>query len=311
MQELDNGKNTPSFVQKNAQRIMAMSHFLRGLGVFIVVTLLCYLLATSIFGITSENIMEHLDKPFQLQLFNFISSSLSLVAACFLIALLIRADFKKFYHIRIPNHVKWFVLSLLFVVVSLPLIGPLFELNSLLDLDTIRPGLQDWFAQQEASNNKLYEAMSSGDGALSLIGSILFMALMPAIAEELFFRGFLLNVFRGLFKNVHLAIFVSAFIFAAIHMQLPKLLPMLFLGMVFGYAVYWTNSIWTSITAHFLNNLMAIIQLKFVTNGDYGEVIKAEQDVPTYIVVVCLLAVIALFYYINKKAAPKTINAYE
>ena len=311
MQELDNGKNTPSFPENRPNRFLAFSHFLIGLGVFMIVALGFYLIGSSIFGITTDNVSEFLDKPLQLKAFNFITSSLPLIVACIFIAIIIRASFNKYYHFRSPNNVKWFVLSIAFVLVSMPLLSPLFQLNSLIDLDLIRPGLQDWFNNQEETNNQLYESMSKGDGILNLLGTVFFMALMPAIAEEFFFRGFLQNIFRGVFKNVHIGIFVSAFIFAAIHMQLPKLLPMIFIGVLFGYAVYWTNSIWTAIIAHFLNNLMAVIQLKYVTNGDYGEVLKNEQDIPIYVVVICLAVASALFYYINKNASPKTINVYE
>ena len=92
------------------------------------------------------------------------------------------------------------------------------------------------------------------------------MALLPAVAEELTFRGVLQNLFevkdetlkkKG--NRVHIAIWCSAILFSAIHMQFYGFLPRMLMGALFGYALVWTGSLWIPILMHFTNNAMAVI----------------------------------------------------
>ncbi|MGB1037411.1 MAG: lysostaphin resistance A-like protein, partial [Bacteroidia bacterium] len=123
-------------------------------------------------------------------------------------------------------------------------------------------------------------------------------------------RGFLMNVFNGVFKNMHLSILVTAVIFSLIHMQFMKFLPMMFLAIVFGYAAYWTGSIWTSIVAHFANNALAVSQLYFFTDGDYDKALEQGANFPIIANVGIAIVVAALFWYIQNNSNTKTQNFY-
>jgi len=103
------------------------------------------------------------------------------------------------------------------------------------------------------------------------------IAIIPAIGEELFFRGVMQRIFSDWFKNMHVAIFFTAFLFAAIHMQFYGMLPRMMLGVLFGYLYYWTGSLWVPVFAHFLNNGAAVIvsylsSRGFISSGyeDFG-----------------------------------------
>jgi hypothetical protein len=187
--------------------------------------------------------------------------------------------------------------------------GLMLEANKLIDFSQW-PEFYEWLQTQENTNNGLYEAMIGEKNAVSFITSILFMALMPALAEEIFFRGFLMNAFNGLFKNMHVAIFITAVIFSVIHLQFMKFIPMFFLAVVFGYAAYWSGSIWTSIIAHFLNNALAVVQLYFITDGDYTKAIEEGANVPILVSGVLIAAGTGLFVYIQKNSTTKTENFY-
>ena len=98
------------------------------------------------------------------------------------------------------------------------------------------------------------------------------MALLPAVAEELTFRGVLQRLIQTQTneainregKRVHLAIWCTAILFSAIHMQFYGFLPRMLMGALFGYALVWTGSLWIPILMHFTNNAMAVI-LYFVS----------------------------------------------
>jgi membrane protease YdiL (CAAX protease family) len=247
--------------------------------------------------------------PIVLKLFVFISSSLPLIAAALLACIFIKAAPVRFLSLNRPKNRVWFGLSIVFVIVCVPLMGLMLEANKLIDFSQW-PEFYEWLQMQENTNNGMYEAMIGEKNTASFITSILFMALMPAIAEEIFFRGFLMNVFNGLFKNMHVAIFVTAVIFSLIHLQFMKFIPMLFLAVVFGYAAYWSGSIWTSVIAHFLNNALAVAQLYFITDGDYTKAIEEGANIPILVSGVLIAIGVALFVYIQKNSSTKTENFY-
>ena len=97
------------------------------------------------------------------------------------------------------------------------------------------------------------------NGFSDLIFNLLIMAIIPSFGEELFFRGFLQNIFLNFFKSSHLAIVITSILFSLIHFDLEGFIPRLFLGAILGYMFLWTQSLWVPIIAHFVNNALAII----------------------------------------------------
>ena len=87
---------------------------------------------------------------------------------------------------------------------------------------------------------------------------ILVMAVMPAIGEELLFRGFLMGTLKPKCK-AWLTIAVTTFIFAAFHMSLIKLFTIGIVGLGLTWVTYKTGSIAASMCVHFLNNLMSVL----------------------------------------------------
>lgn len=85
--------------------------------------------------------------------------------------------------------------------------------------------------------------------------SVLTIALLPAIFEELFFRGAILSVLSN--KKKASSIFISAALFALVHGSLYMIPSSFFAGIVLGITVYLTESIYTAMLVHFINNFMA------------------------------------------------------
>lgn len=102
--------------------------------------------------------------------------------------------------------------------------------------------------------------MDTPAGALSI--SILAVGIAPVV-EEMFFRGL---VQRSLEKRLGAAwgIGLASALFAAVHL-LPWVFPLhLFLGAVFGFAVYATRSLWAGVLLHAINNSVAMIGMAAV-----------------------------------------------
>ena len=86
----------------------------------------------------------------------------------------------------------------------------------------------------------------------------LMIAVLPAVCEEVLFRGYILCAAREKWK-MRAAVLVTAVLFAAFHMSLIRFLPILVLGTLMTYAAYATGSIVTSVIVHFLNNGVGVL----------------------------------------------------
>ena len=92
---------------------------------------------------------------------------------------------------------------------------------------------------------------------------LLVIAVMPAIGEEILFRGFLLGSLREKTGRPILAVLISGLVFGAFHMSLVKLLPTFLLGVLFAGIVCRTGSIYVTMGLHFLNNAVSMLAMKY------------------------------------------------
>ncbi|MCM1127337.1 MAG: ABC transporter permease [Lachnospiraceae bacterium] len=91
---------------------------------------------------------------------------------------------------------------------------------------------------------------------------VLVTAVMPAVGEELFFRGFLCGSLRHR-HGAFWGILLSSLIFGAFHMSLVKLLPTAMLGACFAYIGYASGSIYVGMFLHFFNNLISMASMEY------------------------------------------------
>lgn len=87
------------------------------------------------------------------------------------------------------------------------------------------------------------------------------MAIIPGIGEELLFRGLIQPNLHKITNNIHVAIWLTAFIFSAVHFQFYGFFPRMLLGALFGYLYVWSKNIWVPILAHFFNNGFTLLMV--------------------------------------------------
>lgn len=319
MSELEGRKDIES-EEYRPNKLSAKFHLLLGILFFLGAGLLftglgsyiCSYLAFGEFVDSSQlaglgtRLIEH---PLILKLYVFFTSSLPMIVAALLACIFIKATPRDYLTLNKPQSGTWFGFSLLFVFISLPLMGFMLEINNLIDFSRW-PEFYEWLQKTDSGSNKMYEAMIGKNSSRSFITSLLFMAALPAFAEEVLFRGFLMSAFHGIFRNIHVAIIVTALLFSLLHLQFTKFIPMFFLATVFGYAAYWSGTIWTSIIAHFINNALAVVQLHFVTDGSYKEALEQGSGLPIVVNLFLVVGVALLFAFINKKSNVKKPNFY-
>ena len=164
-----------------------------------------------------------------------------------------------------------FVLTIFAGLFFLPFSNWLAYINSFLDFPSFLNWMEQWMRNSEASASKITEAFLHVSNTTGLLYNILLIAILPALGEELLFRGLLQRIFTQWSKSTHWGIFISAFIFSAIHLQFFGFLPRFFMGVFFGYLLEITGSLWIPILAHFINNFTGVLMSYFIANHALSE----------------------------------------
>ncbi len=147
-------------------------------------------------------------------------------------------------------------IALMFV--SLPVTNQLTLWNEGMKFGPAFQRLEDYMKALEETAKAATEKMLDVDTVGGMLLNLLIIALIPAVGEELTFRGVLQQSLTRR-MNPHVAIFLSAAIFSFIHFQFYGFLPRLFLGLLLGYMFYVSGSLWTSIVMHFVNNGSVVV----------------------------------------------------
>jgi membrane protease YdiL (CAAX protease family) len=151
------------------------------------------------------------------------------------------------------------VLVFCIMFISSPLIECLSNINQKMVLPEFLSGIQKWMEKSEDAAQKLTAVLLQMKTFGDMISNVLIIGLLTAIAEEFMFRGCIQTIFTRWTKNTHAAIWITAILFSAFHMEFFGFLPRMMLGVLFGYFVAWSGSIWTSVWAHFINNGTAVV----------------------------------------------------
>lgn len=196
------------------------------------------------------------------------------------------------------------VLTILSMFTLQPLIQVLAEWNLRMELPESLRALEVWMETQEKASEQLVLALLSDVSLIGLISNFIVIAVVAALAEEALFRGGLQTLLFKIFKNPHVAIWVVALIFSAIHLQFYGFLPRFFMGAFFGYLMYWTKNIWYPILAHLVNNGAAVIQAYYVikTEGNLDSLDQIEIF-PWYIYIFAALLSFLLILQLYKKTS--------
>ncbi len=174
-------------------------------------------------------------------------TQLIIIGLPLLFAYYIKSDFKKVFSLKMPRFKH--------------LIGATsLWMGTYLIVFVITNIILYYFPQNQEIVEGLNDALFTKDNLLLNLGLV---ALMPAICEEVFFRGFILTSFKHNKKSYSGAIVASGILFGMMHMDFIRIVPTSILGMAFAYVVCKTNSIGVSMFMHFLNNGFAVVVTYF------------------------------------------------
>ena len=198
------------------------------------------------------------------------------------------------------------LLAIAIMLIANPFVAYLIQWNQALNLPDFLEAVQRWMETSEQKAMQLTEAFLAMNSMGDLLINLFLIALIPAIGEELLFRGVLQQLFAKWTGKIHLAIFISAFLFSAIHMQFFGFLPRFVLGLILGYMFCWSKNLWLPILAHFTNNALAIIfTYQFVANKIQIDFLNEETPVNISGALISLLAVALLMFLLHKNTSIK------
>lgn len=198
------------------------------------------------------------------------------------------------------------VSSLLLVLViaffAAPFINFIGELNAQMQLPNWLSGIESWMKNAEENAAIITEAFLKVNTTGGLLFNIFMIAFLPAIGEELLFRGVIQRIFTNMTKNHHWGIWISAILFSALHMQFYGFAPRMFLGILFGYLLVWSGSMWLPIIAHFLNNALAVTAMFMIDKNMLNpEVEEIGSTSGSYYMAAISLGLIIVFMLMIKR----------
>lgn len=156
-----------------------------------------------------------------------------------------------------PTYIQVDIVLIMSLVI-LPVVMGLAEWNAGLHLPASLSKLDELLQRMDEQNAEVVKLMCHDSRIGILLLNLVVMGLLPAVGEELCFRGTIQPFLQKWIKNPHWAIWITAFIFSAIHFQITGFIPRMLLGAYLGYLAYWSGSLWLPIVAHFLHNSLSV-----------------------------------------------------
>ncbi len=156
-------------------------------------------------------------------------------------------------------------LSIMLMFAILPLISIIADWNNNIILPNSWESFRIAALEKEQAYNEMFSYLGSNHNTFfNTILLTLFMAVVPAIAEEIVFRGIIQNSLIKLFKNPHLAIWSAGVIFSLIHFSFFGFFPRVVMGAFFGYLYFYSGKFYIPVIAHFINNFIIVMAFSFL-----------------------------------------------
>lgn len=204
---------------------------------------------------------------------------------------------KPFFVLEAKQESSVWITAGLFFMIAFPLIN-------LIHLANLQIPLAESMVSDDANSTDMLMKLLGGEGIVLLLVNIFVYAIIPAIGEEFLFRGVILRQIALSTKNIHLSVWVTAAFFSFIHGEMTVFIPRFLMGAALGYMFVWSGSIWLGIVAHLFNNILSIIIINAVLNGnlDSGyDMLGARPEDMMYLIPSIILVGMGLIYLYKKR----------
>ncbi|UFH57419.1 CPBP family intramembrane glutamic endopeptidase [Spirosoma sp. KNUC1025] len=196
--------------------------------------------------------------------------------------------------------VAGFGLVALIVIAFMPFDGLIIEWNQNLHLPETLAPIEQWIRDKEKNLEGITKYLTTFQNTGQLLMAMLVIAVIPAIGEEVLFRGILQRNFSYWAGNAHVGIWLSAALFSAIHVQFLGFFPRMLLGALFGYLYFWSGNLWVPILAHFVNNGFTVFMVYLYQKKLISMDIESTESVPIVSALVAFACTAGMLYYFKK-----------
>jgi membrane protease YdiL (CAAX protease family) len=277
------------------------------MGVGITLSIILILAGTMIFGSDltvlekSTEALRNSDVGFLKYILIIQDISLFLVPSIIILVMMKPGSSTGLSELKIP-HLKETGLVIILALCILPVTSFTEQINAGMHLPEWLSGVEKWMVEKEDHANNIINQVMVSPAFGTMILNLFIIAILPALAEEILFRGVLQKILYNLFKSGHVAIWVTAFIFSTIHFQFFGFIPRFILGLVFGYLFFWSGTLWLPVISHFVNNAVPVV----VAYIQGMEKFDAPVDTPLLKQAIALplpilISLIILFYFRNNR----------
>lgn len=299
-------KNTPK--TPSAGKII----FTMSPGKRLVLFILLFILGFSISGAINQLIFKiagESSKSFRIA--TILMDIFQMVIPALLFAVMITRQAASFLEIDRKFSINQLIMGAITMILAIPAMNWLIHFNEGIHLPESMAGIEQAMRSMEDMAQANVELVQGGAGIGDLIMSILIVGIFAGFCEELLFRGAFVRLLVSMKLNIHAAIWIVAFVFSALHFQFYGFFPRLLLGAFFGYAFYWSGSLWLPVVLHALNNIMYVVSrwlyLRGMTGTENIDSVGAADNWPYALLslVVTALCLINFYRLRTKKSADK------
>nr|WP_199158119.1 CPBP family intramembrane glutamic endopeptidase [Pedobacter sp. ASV2] len=281
------------------QILLLLAYAIAGALIFSVIGLVIACAMHGIYSVEKINLLMSADPKYVdgLKVIQILSSIGTFILPPVILALTVKKKLSSFYGFITPKFLL-LIIVLGIMIVSMPFMEWIAVSNQKMVLPEFLKGIERWMKEKEDAAMQMTIQLITARNNFDFIVNLIMIAVLPAIGEELMFRGGLQRSMNKMFNNPHAAIWISAIIFSAIHVQFYGFIPRMLLGAGFGYLYYYSGNIWYAITAHFINNAYAVCAAFYMQKHNMP-LNKADEPIgfPWYGYVISAIITIALFKF--------------
>lgn len=201
-----------------------------------------------------------------LQIIQVLNQVLGFMMPAVVYALLVQE--KPFNYLGFKKLQAWPLLGIIAMFTVIPFLSWVTEWNEGIVFPESMRAIEEQLRSIKQSSEEVIKIFISQG---SLCSSMLIIAALAAVSEELLFRSVIQKSLISLFRNAPVAIIVTALIFSAFHMDFYGFFPRFILGMMLGYMFYLSGSIWPSMIMHFVNNA-TIVMLYYLSTRNFIDI---------------------------------------
>ncbi|MEO6282581.1 MAG: CPBP family intramembrane glutamic endopeptidase [Dyadobacter sp.] len=203
---------------------------------------------------------------------------------------------------------KVWIEAFLLVLIFIPINSKFIEWNAAMKLPEALSGLEMWMREKEDQLSVMTAFLTGYTQFSQLLIALFVVTLLPALGEEVLFRGLIQTKLARHWGNIHLAIWVSAAIFSAIHFQFYGFIPRMMLGALFGYLYYWTGNLWVSVLAHFVNNGFVLVMMYLHNIHVVKTNIEETKTLPGILIISSLFLTVGILRSIWQAGAARKVQ---